>query len=140
MYISNFLEELRLLLENKFSSDDINDSSELNLSFTEELSDLVFAFNTDKTKQDKAVLTEQELLKTKEKILENFDLLMERGDKLENLLIKTEDIQVGTLKYRKRATQYNTMQRHRGWKMFGCSLFALIIIAVAAFLVFTFLI
>ena len=94
-------------------------------------------WNDDPSNRDKTILIFNELKDTKDKLLENIQLMAERDLKIETCLIKSKELEKTSITYRDHSRKLkNSYKRRRYCMCFIASIILLISAAVIALILY----
>ena len=79
------------------------------------LEKFTYAWNADENNRDKTFTVFNELKDTKTEIQESIKLMLERDGKIEESLLKTNQMKVVANNYKKKTVEVNTMMNRRKW-------------------------
>ena len=118
--------ELKDRFLQRFGSEGKYGIGEAGRDFAEEMKDRMAFYSSEHS--DNLSQSRANINRTRDIMIKNLDLVLERGEKIEILLMKTIEMSESSVSLRKYATK---VKRHMWWKNFKITLILCIVVAVS---------
>ena len=138
----NFLEDVGASLMKRYTPTQLNVSTAPMCleSFSSTLMDFIYKFNNTEEYKNKADQVFNEFNEVKQVLIDDLEKLLERDNKLDIALIKSNNLQQESRTFKKKAAKYNRFQRRRKYCYIFWSVIVALVIIAAVVLVLKFII